>query len=89
MAGPTVVSVADFHARMKAQGVEPNREDVAFVCPMCGTVQSMRSLIAAGVPAEKAENYIGFSCEGRWTDAGPPSHNRKPGKLDDVAAIGR
>ncbi|KZE08620.1 VVA0879 family protein [Sphingomonas hankookensis] len=64
-----VIDLGTFRARCNAQKVP--REDVALVCPVCGTVQSMRSLAAAGVPADKVETQIGFSCEGRWTGAGP------------------
>jgi hypothetical protein len=41
---------------------------------MCGTVQSMDTLINAGAgPDENAvEPFIGFSCVGRWTKAGSP-----------------
>ena len=62
----TTITVVEAHERMKAQGVD--RADIAFVCPVCGTVQSMRSLIAAGAPPEKAETYVGFSCEGRFSN---------------------
>jgi hypothetical protein len=65
-----VISIDEVHARMKAQGVSA-REHVAFRCPICGTVQSMASLLKAGAPADKLETYIGFSCEGRFSDAGP------------------
>lgn len=64
------IKVSELHQRFKDQGVS-TREHIAFVCPICGTAQSMASLIAAGVNPEKVESYIGFSCEGRWTDAGP------------------
>ena len=63
------IDLGTFRARCNAQGVA--RDDTAFVCPVCSTVQSMRSLAAAGVPADKVESQIGFSCEGRWTGAGP------------------
>lgn len=65
------IPLAEFHARIAAQGVP--REHVAFRCPMCGAVQSMTSLIRVGVGTiEDVEKYIGFSCLGRWTDAGTP-----------------
>jgi hypothetical protein len=69
-------TVDEFHAEMKAQGVKA-REDVAFKCVMCGTVQSVRSLLDAGVDAAHAEKYIGFSCEGRWRGAKPTFKNKK------------
>jgi len=69
----------EWRARLDAQG-QP-REHLAFVCPICCTVQSMASLRAAGVPEQKVESQLGFSCEGRWTNAGPwptePSFERK------------
>jgi hypothetical protein len=79
-AGPERIDVPEFHRRLKAQGVSANRH-MALVCPMCGTVQSMASLVAAGAAPEKAERLIGFSCEGRLTGAGPwankPSAKRR------------
>lgn len=66
-----VIPVAAWHARMEAQGAR-SIEHIAFKCVMCGTVQSIASLVRAGVDPHDAENkYIGFSCEGRWTNAGP------------------
>ncbi len=66
------VTIPEFHQELKAQPVTA-REDLAFTCPICGTVQSARSLIAAGAGADMdaVEKYLGFSCVGRWTDAGP------------------
>ena len=40
------MSLADFHAVLKAQGVP--RDHLAFRCPMCQTVQSANDLITAG-----------------------------------------
>jgi len=69
-------TVEEMHAAFKAQGVP--KEHLAFICPMCGTVQSCQSLIkaGAGTTVEAVEHYIGFSCVGRWTKAGEPP--RKP-----------
>lgn len=39
--------VAQFHDAVKSQDV-PDRADLALICPLCGTVQSARDLIAAG-----------------------------------------
>lgn len=66
------MTLDEFHAALKAQGVP--RDDIALICPMCGTVQSARDLIAAGAGRdfEAIERFLGFSCVGRWTDAGPP-----------------
>lgn len=44
-----------------------------FVCPMCGTVQSVQQLLDA------VHGYIGYSCIGRFTgmgDEGIAAHNR-------------
>jgi len=62
------ISLRECHARMGAQGVPNNH--VAFRCPACGTVQSMASLVRAGVPENEVASVVGFSCEGRWTGAG-------------------
>lgn len=71
------ISIDDLHARFRAQGVSA-REHIAFKCVVCGTVQSMASLQKAGCPAEKSESQVGFSCEGRWSSAGPwPANPRK------------
>jgi len=67
------MTVEEFHAAVKGQGVL-SREDFAFVCPMCATVQSANDLIAAGAGKsfEEVERYLAFSCFGRWTGAGAP-----------------
>jgi hypothetical protein len=45
-----------------------------FVCPACGTVQSVQQLLdavlAAGGKKDDVHRYIGFSCIGRFTSAG-------------------
>ncbi len=63
------IPLEEFQARVAALGLPSNH--VAFRCPICGTVQSMASLVRAGVPEDTVESVIGFSCEGRWTGAGP------------------
>lgn len=74
------ISHAVFLERLAAQGVE-NSADYAFRCPMCGTVQSGRSLVVAGAMRDAVQNLIGFSCEGRLTGAGPwPSEKDKSAK---------
>ncbi|MDB6178968.1 hypothetical protein PAF17_15865 [Paracoccus sp. Z330] len=67
------LTIPEYHAELKAQGVE-DRADLAMICPMCGTVQSARDLIAAGagLDFESVERFLGFSCFGRWTKAGAP-----------------
>jgi hypothetical protein len=64
------ITLEEAHARFKAQGVSENKH-VAFVCPICGTVQSMASLVAAGVKPDDVETVVAFACEGRFTRAGP------------------
>jgi hypothetical protein len=73
-----IITHAEFISRLKAQG-QPHRRDAAFVCPMCKTVQSMRSLIIAGALPEDAETQIGFSCIGRLTGAGSHKKGAEPG----------
>lgn len=67
------LTLEEFHAQAKTQKVI--REDVAFICPMCGTVQSSRLLISEGVGAcyESVKTIIGFNCVGRYTGKGSPS----------------
>lgn len=67
---PREITLEAFKNEVKAQGVE--RIDVAVICPLCDTPQSMRALIAAGAGATEAdvEKFIGFSCIGRFTGAG-------------------
>lgn len=73
------ITLAEFRERLAAQGVA--REHSAFCCPVCGTIQSMASLIVAGASPDEAERLVGFSCEGRLTGAGAwprePSKKRK------------
>jgi hypothetical protein len=71
------ITVEQFHTELKAQGVSA-REHTALKCPACGTVQSIALLLSQGCPAERVETQIGFSCVGRWNDAGPPSRDGKP-----------
>jgi hypothetical protein len=64
------LSLEDFRAEIKAQGVEPL--DYAFICPACNTVQSARWLIAAGAGKDfdDVQGALGFSCVGRFNGAG-------------------
>lgn len=67
------LTLDEFRAELKAQGVE--REDYAFKCPMCGTIQSGRMLINAGAGADfdAINGMVGFSCVGRFTRKTSPS----------------
>lgn len=74
-------TIPEFHAALKAQGVKPH-EHLAFKCPICGTIQSGRDLIAAGAGKtfDDIERYVGFSCVGRFTNAGPHKTGAAPGR---------
>lgn len=74
------MTVSQFHESLRAQGVA-RREDIAFTCSSCGTVQSAQSLINAGAGEtfEDVERFLGFSCVGRWTNAGPHKDGTPPG----------
>lgn len=65
-----VVPVAEFVERMKAQGVPV--ENVAFICPMCQTIQTGLDLIEAGAgkDMDEVDRYLGFVCVGRFLGAG-------------------
>jgi hypothetical protein len=68
--GRRTITIDEFHEELIAQGV-PSTEDLAFVCPACGTIQSARDLIAAGAGDDfhAVEPFLAFSCSGRGTDA--------------------
>jgi hypothetical protein len=67
------MTIAEFHDAIRAQNA-PSREDITFVCPMCGVHQSARDLIAAGAGGDfdSVERFLGFSCVGRWLCADTP-----------------
>lgn len=48
-----------------------NSNDLAFVCPVCATVQSVSSLKKVGASVEIAARMIGYQCEGDLIGAGP------------------
>jgi hypothetical protein len=75
------IAVADFWRELKAQGVK-SRADLAFRCPVCKTIQSGRSLIKAGAGKtfSHVEKYVGFSCVGRFTNAGAWKKDEPPGR---------
>lgn len=39
-----------------------------FECPHCHTYQGFHNFVEAGVEKAKIEDYLGFSCIGRFTD---------------------
>jgi hypothetical protein len=49
--------------------------DWEFVCPVCGTIQSAIDFFEAKVESARISNYLGFSCIGRFTGAGPYKKN--------------
>jgi hypothetical protein len=65
-----IVDMAELKRRLDAQKLP--KLDVAFVCPMCRTVQSERDFVAAGIALDKIEKYLGYSCIGRWTGGTSP-----------------
>lgn len=74
------MTLAEFHAACKAQAVGHHKH-IAMRCPICHTLQSAQDLIAAGAGAdfEQVEQYVGFSCVGRFTNAGAHQPGRAPG----------
>jgi len=72
------MTIPEFHAALKAQGAT-SRERLLFRCPICSTLQCMEDLINAGASPATVEKYIGFSCIGRFTNAGPFTKKSKPG----------
>lgn len=75
------LTVEEFQTELKAQGVR-SHEHFAFRCVMCGTIQSGRDLIEAGAGKtfDEIEKFLGFSCVGRWTKAGPHKKGNPPGR---------
>lgn len=76
-----MMMLKDFQEVLRSQGV-PSREHFAFVCPICGTVQSAADLIAAGAGAsfDDVQNSLGFACIGRFTNAGAHKPGEPPGR---------
>lgn len=75
-----IITLAEFHSALKAQGVP--KEHMAMKCPRCKTIQSATDLIAAGAgnSFEDVEKYVGFSCIGRFTNAGGHKDGTPPGR---------
>ena len=78
------MTLKEFQAALKAQGMA-DMLDMCVVCPMCGTVQSLRDLIEAGAgkTIDEVDSYYGFSCVGRFTHRKPP-----PSKKDWGTQVG-
>lgn len=66
------MTVDEFHAAIKNQGASTIL-GVRLICPMCNRVQTPKDLIDAGAGKtfDDVEKYFGFSCVGRWLNAGP------------------
>tara|TARA_B100000929_G_scaffold182552_2_gene144542 strand:- start:61 stop:426 length:366 start_codon:yes stop_codon:yes gene_type:complete len=76
-----VLSLEEFHEELKSQAIS-SPDHSAVKCPVCGTVQSKALLRDQGCPDDKIEGQIGFSCVGRWNNAGPhkkDASSDKPG----------
>lgn len=41
--------------------------DWTFVCPQCGTIQSVQDLLDAGVGLDVIEKHIAFNCVGQFS----------------------
>lgn len=80
MAERRVIPLSEFHDLLKAQKVK--QIHLAFRCVICGTIQSAADLIRAGAGRtfDDVEKYLGFSCIGRWTKAGPHHPTEPPGR---------
>jgi len=59
------IKLSNFIAEAESKFGE-DRKKWKFKCPQCGKEQSAEDLVAAGVDKEKVNNYLGFSCIGRW-----------------------
>ena len=81
-------TLAEVQASFGLQGVSSHRH-YATVCPVCGTVQSMASLVAAGADPGDVGKYFGFSCEGRFSGAGAWPNDRKKQSVRRAAAAKR
>jgi len=66
------MTLSEFHAACKEQA--PSNDQIVFRCPMCKTLQSGADLIRAGAGKtfDEVQQYLGFSCIGRFTGADGP-----------------
>ena len=68
----------EFYAEAKRR-FGPKARDWKFVCPACGTIQSIQQYFDAGLSQEAVHGVVGYSCIGRFTgqgDAGISAHHR-------------
>ena len=75
----------DTHVEWLAEGerrLGPDAKKWVFVCPACKTPQSAEDFYRAGFKPGKGEvnKYLGFSCIGRFTGAGPHKPGEAPGR---------
>lgn len=63
------ITLEELLNELEAQEVP--RMHFAVRCPACNTIQSPMSFILHGVSLDDYAKYIGFSCIGRFTGAGP------------------
>lgn len=76
------MSAAEWRAEGERRfGADPRKW--VFVCPSCGTHQSAedfytKARMQRGTGA--LNGYLGFSCIGRWTGAGPHDPNKPAGR---------
>jgi hypothetical protein len=72
-----IITMEEFRSRVRAQGVP--REFWAFVCPICGTVQSAEDLCrtGAGDSFKDVTKFLGFSCVGRFKPQGKDAFTGK------------
>ena len=75
------LTLSEYMMACANQGVK-RPEDVAVVCPSCGTVQSTRDFIAAGVAKDpqEVEMYVGTACIGRFNGASRTPTGQVEGK---------
>lgn len=67
---PRRLTLAQFDAEKAGQDMPA--EHVATMCPACGTVQSVASLLLAGsIGRNAARLSVGYACEGLLRGAGP------------------
>lgn len=72
------LSQVDFLAEC-AKRFGPKPRQWKFVCPACGTVQSIQQLFDAGLSQDEVHGAMAFSCIGRFTgqdDAGIAAKQR-------------
>lgn len=68
-----VVALDLWHLEAKAKfGLDP--KTWKFVCPSCGHVQTLADFLELGLPQAHAQNFLAFSCIGRWRTTTRKAH---------------